>query len=89
MGYEVVESVDLRDRPGAPIEERVTGSFRSEDDAIATARSMRSQFMATGRLDYAWWVVRQEGATLARWIADSQSEKEFVLDLRTGSLVER
>jgi hypothetical protein len=89
MAFEVVESIDLRDRPGAPIEERVKGPFQTEDDAIGAARTLRGEFMATGRPDYAWWVVRQEGATLARWIADSQSEKEFVLDLRTGSLVER
>jgi hypothetical protein len=89
MVYEVVESIDLRDRPGAPIEERVTGPFEREDEAIAAARALRGAFAATGRPDYAWWVVRQRGATLARWIADSQSEKEFVLDLRTGSLVER
>ncbi len=89
MVYEVVESIDLRDRPGAPIEERVTGPFEREDEAIAAARALRAAFAASGRPDYAWWVVRQRGATLARWIADSQSAKEFVLDLRTGSLVER
>ena len=88
MIYEVVESIDLRDRPGAPIQEQQLGVFEDEQEAISIGRAAREAFVATGKLDYAWWIVREEGATLARWIADSQSEKEFVLDLRTGSLVE-
>jgi hypothetical protein len=32
--------------------------------------------------------VRSPGARLARWIADSQSDREFALDLTTGQLVE-
>ena len=37
---------------------------------------------------YAWWVVRQQGAKLAHFIADSKSDKEFVLDLTSGQLIE-
>lgn len=88
MIYEVVESIDPKDRPGAPIQEQQLGVFEDEDQAIEVARAARDAFAATGKDDYAWWIVRQEGATLARWIADSRSTKEFVLDLRTGSLVE-
>jgi hypothetical protein len=33
-------------------------------------------------------VVRKKGATLAEFIADSKSAKEFVLDIRSGQLVE-
>ena len=88
MVFEVVESIDPRDRPGAPVQERELGVFEDENEAIEVGRGARDAFAATGNDDYAWWVVREQGATLARWIADSQSDKEFVLDLRTGSLVE-
>lgn len=88
MSFEAVENIDPRDRPGAPVEERLLGTYESEDDAIEIARGARESFVASGRDDYAWWVVRIPGMTLARWIADSRSGKEFVLDLRTGELVE-
>jgi hypothetical protein len=42
----------------------------------------------TGSEDYVWWVVREPGQRLAQFIADSKSDKEFVLDLATGQLVE-
>jgi hypothetical protein len=35
-----------------------------------------------------WWVVRVPGERLAQFIADSKSDKEFILDLATGQLVE-
>lgn len=88
MPYEAVENIEPRDRPGAPPEARVLGTRNSEDEAIAVAREARESFLQSGRLDYAWWIVREPGMTLARWIADSTSEKEFVLDLRSGELVE-
>jgi predicted nicotinamide N-methyase len=44
--------------------------------------------MESGREDYAWWIVRQPGARLARWIADNHTGKEYVLDLTSGELVE-
>lgn len=87
--FEAVQNVDPRDRPGAPTEETVLGDFQSESEAVEAARAARSQFLASHRDDFAWWIVRQSGARLARWIADSSSEKEFVLDLRSGQLVEQ
>jgi len=88
MAYEAVENIDPRDRPGAAVEERMLGTFASEDEAIEVARSARRRFAESGRADYAWWLVRAPGEMLARWIADSGSEKEFVLDLRSGELIE-
>ena len=88
MSYEAVENIDPRDRPGAPVEESLLGTFDTEDDAIEAGRAARQRFLDTGRQDYAWWIVRSPGETLARWIADSSSDKEFVLDLRSGELVE-
>lgn len=88
MPYEAVENVDPRDRPGAAVEERLLGTFPTEDEAIEIARAARDRFAQSGRDDYAWWLVRAPGETLARWIADSGSHKEFVLDLRSGELVE-
>jgi hypothetical protein len=87
--FEAVQNVDHRDRPGAPAEETLIGRFDTEADAIDAARGARSQFLASHRDDFAWWIVRQSGARLARWIADSSSDKEFVLDLRSGQLVEQ
>lgn len=87
MTYEAVENVELRDQPGAPVD-RILGTVESEDDAIALAREARAAFLDQGRHDYGWWIVREPGMTLARWIADSTSSKEFVLDLRSGVLVE-
>ena len=88
MPYEAVENVEPRDRPGAPPEARVLATCESEDEAISIARVARESFLESGRHDYAWWIVREPGMTLARWIADSTSHKEFVLDLRSGELVE-
>lgn len=88
MFYEAVENIEPRDRPGAPPEVRLLATCDSEDAAIAAAREAREAFVQSGRHDYAWWIVREPGVTLARWIADSTSEKEFVLDLRSGQLVE-
>jgi hypothetical protein len=87
--FEAIQNIDFRDRPGAPIEETHIGTFASETDALEAARAARDAFMASGRLDFAWWIVRPVGARLAHWIADSNSDKEYVLDLRSGQLVER
>lgn len=88
MPYEAVESIEWRDRPGDPPETRLLGTCDSEQDAIELARAARDAFVESERDDYAWWIVREPGMTLARWIADSSSGKEFVLDLRSGELVE-
>jgi len=89
MMFEAVEQIELRDRPGAPPELRLLGTYATEDEAIEVARAVRREFRESGRHDYAWWTVRQAGMTVANWIADASSSKEFVLDLRSGELVER
>jgi hypothetical protein len=87
--FEAVQNIDFRDRPGAPIEETHIGTFDKEAEALEAARSARDEFMEANRPDFAWWIVRPVGARLAHWIADSSSPKEYVLDLRSGQLVER
>lgn len=87
--YEAVQSVDSRERPGSPIQETNLGTFEVESEAIEAARAARDEFFESGSADFAWWIVRPVGAKLAHWIADSNSDKEFVLDLRSGQLVEQ
>jgi hypothetical protein len=84
--FEAVEFIDRKAHPGAAPEERLLGEFAFEADAVTVARAERDGF--TNTEDYAWWIVRQQGARLARWIADSRSTKEFALDLTSGELVE-
>lgn len=84
--YEAVEFIDSSDHLTAPPEERLLGTFTQEEEAIAVARSARRSF--DHPRDYGWWIVRSQGETLARWIADSRTHKEFALDLTTGELVE-
>ncbi len=84
--FEAVEFVDRKEEPTAPPEERILGTFVDEAEAVEAARNARREFDHPE--DYAWWIVRQSGARVARWIADSRSSKEFVLDLTSGELVE-
>lgn len=84
--FEAIEFIDRKAEPTAPPEERHLGTFELEGDAVEVARWERARFIATE--DYAWWIVRAEGARLARWIADSRSDKEFALDLTSGELIE-
>lgn len=84
--FEAVEFIDRKAHPGAPPEERLLGTFPVEADAVTVARLERERF--SNSEDYAWWIVRQQGARLARWIADSRSTKEFALDLTSGELIE-
>jgi hypothetical protein len=89
--FEAVEFVEIQEKVGHPNptpSERVIGTFADEQEAVAAGRSAKEQFHAAGRSEYAWWVVRNQGAQLANWIADSSNNQEFVLDLRTGQLVE-
>ncbi len=88
--YEAVEFREPALRPG----ERFTGAvetslgkFADEGDAIAVAREAWQGFMANPTDDVAWWLVRAEGEDLARWIAESRSDVERVLDLTTRQLV--
>ncbi|MBW3666938.1 MAG: hypothetical protein KY394_05015 [Actinobacteria bacterium] len=84
--YEVVEFVEVRGH-AAPTE-TVVGVFSEERLAVNRAREARSGFLASGRDDYAWWIVRTVGKRVAAFIADSKSDKEFVLDLTSNELVE-
>ena len=72
-----------------PPSEVIVGTYDGEDEAVDAARDARDLFMQeNGIRRDAWWLVRQTGSQLATWIADASSEREFVLDLRTGQLVE-
>jgi hypothetical protein len=84
--FEAVQFVELSGEPEP--RETVLGEFEEEIDAVESARGARTQFSTTGSKDYAWWIVRKKGAPLANFIADSKSDKEFVLDLSSGELVE-
>jgi hypothetical protein len=86
--FEAVEYVEAKDRLGEPVAERHLGEFPELGAACESARAALGDFLATGSSDYAWWIVRERGARLATWIADSRSHKEFVLDLTSGQLVE-
>ena len=83
------EPVQFIERRGAPEpEETILGEDAEEMDAVAVARVARKEFMTTDSDDYAWWVVRKKGARLANFIADNKSDKEFMLDLTSGELIE-
>ncbi len=84
--FEAVEFTEVRGRDEP--DERVIGLFPDEISAVDAVRAERTSFVETGSEDYVWWVVRQPGERLAQFIADSKSNKEFVLDLATGQLVE-
>jgi hypothetical protein len=77
--------------PGMPYQgasETLIGAFADERDAIEAARTLWKEFRASGSHDVAWWIVRRQGEDLARWIAESRSSIERVLDLTTHELVE-
>lgn len=82
------EAVQFIERSAVEPEETPLGQFGSESDAVEAARDARQAFAESGSDDYAWWIVREKGARLANFIADSKSDKEFVLDLRSGELME-
>ena len=84
--FEAVEFIELPGRPEPS--ETVLGEFADEIEAVQAARAAKMTFANGDSKAYAWWVVRQQGAQLAHFIADSKSDKEFVLDLTSGQLVE-
>ena len=84
--FEAVQFLEHIGRPEP--EETNLGEFENEMEAVEIARDARKKFMDHGETEYAWWVVREIGARLANFIADSKSDKEFVLDLTSGELVE-
>jgi hypothetical protein len=77
--------------PGMPYQgpiETLIGAFAEERDAIEAARVEWKTFRESDSHDVAWWIVRRQGEDLARWIAESRSSVERVLDLTTNELVE-
>ena len=77
--------------PGMPYQgpiETLIGTFGDEPEAIRAARARWKEFRASDSRDVAWWIVRKQGEELARWIAESRSSIERVLDLTTNELVE-
>ena len=88
------EAVEFREpalvpgeRPSDPIETSL-GHFEEEADALAVARAAWRGFRENHSTDVAWWLVRAQGEELARWIAESRSDVERVLDLTTLQLME-
>jgi hypothetical protein len=84
--FEAVQFIEYVGK--ADPEETLLGTYHIEGDALTVARRARQEFIASENKAYAWWVVRVQGAKLANFIADSRSEKEFMVDLRTGELIE-
>ncbi len=85
--FEIVQFVEHR--PGDQAVETRLGQSANYEDAVKTARRAWQEFETTESGEaYAWWVVREPGAQLARWIADNHSHKEFAVDVRSGALVE-
>ena len=77
--------------PGMPYQgpiETLLGTFANETDAIEAGRIKWKAFRQSDSHDVAWWIVRRQGEELARWIAESRSSIERVLDLTTHELVE-
>lgn len=77
--------------PGMPYQgpiETLIGSYADEAEAVAAARAQWKSFRMSDSHDVAWWIVRRQGEGLARWIAESRSSVERVLDLRTNELIE-
>jgi hypothetical protein len=89
--FETVQFVEPALEPGqrytGPIE-TLLGSFDVEAEAIANGREAWIAHRGSDSHDVAWWIVRVPGESLARWIADSRSPVERVLDLTTNQLVE-
>lgn len=89
--FEAMQFVEPAFGPGekfpGTIETRL-GFFATEDDAIDVARAAWTAHRASDTHDVAWWIVRVPGESMARWIADSRSPTERVLDLRSNQLIE-
>jgi hypothetical protein len=94
MSSEAFTATEYREpmpAPGKPYrgpEETLLGTFQSEKEAIDVARARWREHRESGSNEVAWWLVRRQGESLARWIAESRSDVERVLDLTTNELVE-
>lgn len=90
-GFEVTQFVEPALEPGQRYqgaEETSLGAYETEAEAVAVGRAAWEAHRAADTADVAWWLVKAPGEPLARWIADSRSEYERVLDLTTQQLVE-
>ena len=89
--FEAMQFVEPAFGPGeefpGTIETRL-GYYTAENEAIDAGRTAWESFRAQNTRDVAWWIVRKPGETMARWIADSRSPIERVLDLTSNQLVE-
>ena len=77
--------------PGMPYQgpiETLIGTFGEEPEAIEAARLRWKAFRQGDSRDIAWWIVRRQGEDVTRWIAESRSSMERVLDSTTNELVE-
>lgn len=89
--FQTVRYVEEETRPGrvSPVPTvREVGRYTTETAAVKAARRSMAEYFRSGRPEYAWWIVRQDGQQLANWIADSRTRREFVVDLTTSKLVE-
>lgn len=68
--------------------ETLIGTYNDESEAIEAGRERWKDYRMSDSRDVAWWIVRKQGEGLARWIAESRSSVERVLDLRTNELIE-
>lgn len=84
--FEVVQFVEHR--PGDQAVQTRLAQSEDFEQAVNIARKAWEEFEGNGSDAYAWWVVREPGAQLARWIADNHSHKEFAVDLSSGALIE-
>lgn len=86
--FEAVACFEIWQGGEIRVGETVLATTEDLSDAVAAARVAREEYIGGSETGYAYWLVRKPGATLAAWIADSRSSKEFTLDLTTGELVE-
>jgi len=89
--FEAAQFVEPAFGPGeefpGTIETRL-GYYTEQNDAVAAGRAVWESFRVENTRDVAWWTVRVPGETMARWIADSRSPIERVLNLTLNQLVE-
>jgi hypothetical protein len=71
------------DAGGGAIDEARMGEFDDPAAAIEVARARRVEVRSQADPEDRWWVVRQEGSIQALWIAESRSDRERVIDLRS------
>ena len=87
--YELVEFREPALHPGESYTraETVLLVCESEQVAIEQGRTAWKSHRQTDSADVVWWIVREPGQQLARWLADGASDSDHVLDLTTNTLV--